>query len=129
MVTPELTMQVNTLWNAFMAAGVSPLDTLEQITRALADRSYRPSQNATPELRTALIDLLDSAPMQNSTVQTEVYDQLVAKLAISAQSGQSGPALTPNHIMKLMVDLVEPTPDDTAFRPTPVRITAPTEPC
>ena len=118
MVTPELTMQVNTLWTAFMAAGVSPLDTLEQITRALADRSYRPSQNATPELRTALIDLLDSAPMQNSTVQTEVYDHLVAKLATSAQSGQSGPALTPNHIMKLMVDLMDPTPDDTIIDPT-----------
>ena len=118
MVTSELTIQVNTLWSAFMRAGVSPLDMLEQTTRALADRTYRPSENATPELRTALIDLLDSAPMQNSTVQAEVYDNLLGKLATCAQPGQSGPALTPSHILKLMVDLVEPTPDDSIIDPT-----------
>ena len=118
MVTPELTIQVDTLWTAFMRAGVSPLDTLDQITHVLADRSHPAVVPATPELRAMLIELLDSVPMSNSTVQTEVYDLLVGKLATSAQSGQNGPALTPSHIIKLMVALVAPAPDDTIIDPT-----------
>ena len=117
-MTPELTIQLDTLWTAFMRAGISPLDTVEQITLVLVDRSHRPSAPATPELHAMVVDLLDSAPLQNSTVQTELYDRLVGKLATSAQSGQNGPALTPSHIMRLMVDLVAPTPDDTIIDPT-----------
>ena len=117
-MTPELTIQIDALWTAFMRAGVSPLDTIEQITEVLVDRSHRPSAPAMPELHAMIVDLLDSAPLQNSTVQTEVYDRLIGKLASSAQSGQYGPALTPSHIMRLMVDLVAPTPDDTIIDPT-----------
>ncbi len=117
-MTPELTIQLDTLWTAFMRAGVSPLDTVEQITLVLVDRSHRPSAPATPELHAMVVDLLASPALQNSTVQTEVYDRLVGKLATSAQSGQNGPALTPSHIMRLMVDLVAPTPDDTIIDPT-----------
>ena len=68
----------------------------------------------TPLLLSKVVDSLDEIyqqieKLQNSDVRGDVYEYLLSKIA---QSGLNGQFRTPRHIIKMMVSLLEPRPDD-----------------
>jgi type I restriction enzyme M protein len=114
MLAVALARQVDALWIAFLESGASPLETMEQITGLIADRGLGAFGIRVPELLDEAIALLDSPQMQDPTAQRTTYEYLIGKLT----TAQSGPVVTPRHIIRLMIDLVEPTPDDTIIDPS-----------
>lgn len=63
----------------------------------------------TPQLLQRIVTALDDLPMQDRDAQGDIYEYMLSKLNTSGQNGQFR---TPRHIIRMMVDLVEPTPDD-----------------
>ena len=73
----------------------------------------------TPLLLSKVVDRLDEifqmmADEHNVDVRGDVYEYLLSKIS---QSGRNGQFRTPRHIIKMMVDLVEPKPADTICDP------------
>jgi len=60
------------------------------------------------------VDLIDHIPMDDRDTKGDVYEYMLGKLATSGQNGQFR---TPRHIIRLMVELVAPTPDDVVCDP------------
>lgn len=56
-----------------------------------------------------VVDLLSAIPMDDRDTKGDLYEYLLSKLATSGQNGQFR---TPRHIIKLMIELMRPTPDD-----------------
>ncbi|UYN90016.1 MAG: SAM-dependent DNA methyltransferase [Anaerolineales bacterium] len=65
-------------------------------------------------LLTKVVGMLDNVPMTDRDTKGDVYEYLLSKLKTSGQNGQF---LTPRHIIKMMVELVKPTPEDTICDP------------
>jgi type I restriction enzyme M protein len=63
----------------------------------------------TPALLSKVVDLLDDIPMADRDTNGDLYEYLLSKIA---SAGVNGQFRTPRHIIKLMVDLTAPTPDD-----------------
>lgn len=63
----------------------------------------------TPNLLSDIVDKLDKIPMEDRDSKGDLYEYLLDKLSISGTNGQFR---TPRHIIKMMVDLVQPKPDD-----------------
>ncbi|QDZ15446.1 HsdM family class I SAM-dependent methyltransferase [Humibacter ginsenosidimutans] len=63
----------------------------------------------TPALLSKVVDLLDGIPMDDRDTNGDLYEYLLAQLS---QAGKNGQFRTPRHIIKLMVDLMAPRPDD-----------------
>lgn len=61
-----------------------------------------------------VIAALDELPTEERDIQGDIYEYLLSKLATSGTNGQFR---TPRHIIKMMVDLMEPTPLDTISDP------------
>ncbi len=61
-----------------------------------------------------VIDTLDSFDMDNKDIMGDIYEYLLAKIA---QSGTNGQFRTPRHIIKMMVDLMQPNLSDTICDP------------
>ena len=61
-----------------------------------------------------VIAALDELPTQERDIQGDIYEYLLSKLATSGTNGQFR---TPRHIIKMMVDLMEPTTQDTISDP------------
>lgn len=55
------------------------------------------------------VDGLDSIPMQDRDTKGDVYEYMLSKIATSGQNGQFR---TPRHIIRLMVEMMAPTPSD-----------------
>ena len=73
----------------------------------------------TPLMLSKVVDKLDEifeelAAAQNSDVRGDVYEYLLNKIS---QSGVNGQFRTPRHIIKMMVDMVQPKPQDTICDP------------
>ena len=73
----------------------------------------------TPLMLSKVVDKLDDifttmAEAQDADVRGDVYEYLLNKIA---QSGINGQFRTPRHIIKMMVDMVEPKPVDTICDP------------
>lgn len=69
----------------------------------------------TPLLLSKVVDSLDDiytqmAAMKESDVRGDVYEYLLSKIA---SAGLNGQFRTPRHIIKMMVALMQPGPDDT----------------
>ena len=47
--------------------------------------------------------------LRDADMQGDLYEYMLGKLATAGQNGQFR---TPRHIIRMMVDLIEPTPDD-----------------
>ncbi|MCW5874333.1 MAG: SAM-dependent DNA methyltransferase [Anaerolineales bacterium] len=60
------------------------------------------------------IAMIDKVPMDDRDTKGDVYEYLLGKLTTSGQNGQFR---TPRHIIKMMVELVKPTPEDTICDP------------
>lgn len=58
---------------------------------------------------TRIVAKLDEIDLGNKDIMGDVYEYLLSKLETSGQNGQFR---TPRHIIRMMAELMEPTPDD-----------------
>ncbi len=68
----------------------------------------------TPLLLSKVVDCLDEiysqmAQLHDSDIRGDVYEYLLSKIS---QSGRNGQFRTPRHIIRMMVEMMEPKPDD-----------------
>jgi type I restriction enzyme M protein len=68
----------------------------------------------TPQLLAKVVDLIDKVPMEDRDTKGDLYEYMLGKIA---SAGQNGQFRTPRHIIKLMVELVQPTPKDVICDP------------
>ncbi len=68
----------------------------------------------TPALLAKVVDVIDRVPMADRDTKGDVYEYMLSKIA---SAGQNGQFRTPRHIIKLMVDMMAPTPADTICDP------------
>ena len=68
----------------------------------------------TPRLLANVVDQLDGIDMSNSDTKGDLYEYMLSKIA---SSGQNGQFRTPRHIIKLMVEMTQPTPKDVICDP------------
>lgn len=61
-----------------------------------------------------VVDALDSLDLNNKDIMGDVYEYLLSQIA---QSGTNGQFRTPRHIIKMMVDLMEPKLEDVICDP------------
>lgn len=67
-----------------------------------------------PALLTKVIDLLADVPMDDKDTKGDVYEYMLGKIA---SAGQNGQFRTPRHIIKMIVELMQPKPTDTICDP------------
>jgi len=65
-------------------------------------------------LLTKVVELIDAIPMDDRDTKGDLYEYMLGKIA---SAGQNGQFRTPRHIIQLMVELTEPTPQDTICDP------------
>ena len=63
---------------------------------------------------TKVVDKLEEIDLANKDIMGDVYEYLLSKLSTSGTNGQFR---TPRHIISMMVELMEPTPQDTICDP------------
>jgi len=68
----------------------------------------------TPALLAKVVDLLDEVPMEERDTKGDLYEYMLGKIATAGQNGQFR---TPRHIIRLMVEMTAPRPDDTICDP------------
>ena len=68
----------------------------------------------TPRVLVRVVDALDSLDLNNKDIMGDVYEYLLSQIA---SSGTNGQFRTPRHIIKMMVELMQPTIDDTICDP------------
>jgi len=68
----------------------------------------------TPALLARVVDMLDAIPMEDRDTKGDLYEYMLSKIA---SAGQNGQFRTPRHIIKLMVEMMEPKPSDTICDP------------
>jgi type I restriction enzyme M protein len=68
----------------------------------------------TPGLLARVVDLLDGVPMDDRDTKGDVYEHMLGKIA---SAGQNGQFRTPRHIIRLMVELTAPGPEDVICDP------------
>jgi len=69
---------------------------------------------STPRLLAQVVEMLSNIDMSDRDTKGDVYEYLLSKIATAGQNGQFR---TPRHIIRMMVDLVEPTPEDVICDP------------
>ena len=67
-----------------------------------------------PALLARAVEMLDKIPMEDRDTKGDVYEYMLGKIA---SAGQNGQFRTPRHIIRLMVELVKPKPDDVICDP------------
>jgi type I restriction enzyme M protein len=68
----------------------------------------------TPALLARVVDMIAQLPMEERDTKGDLYEYMLAKIATAGQNGQFR---TPRHIIKLMVEMVEPKPTDIVCDP------------
>ncbi len=61
-----------------------------------------------------VVDMIDKIPMEDRDTKGDLYEYMLSKLS---EAGYSGAFRTPRHIVKMMVNLVQPVPGDTICDP------------
>ncbi|MFD1817271.1 type I restriction enzyme M protein [Pseudarcicella hirudinis] len=69
----------------------------------------------TSRLLTQVADLLSDVSMTSRDAKGDIYEYLLSKIATAGTNGQFR---TPRHIIKMMVDMMQPTPQDTICDPS-----------
>jgi type I restriction enzyme M protein len=69
----------------------------------------------TPRLLAQVVDMLSNIDMSNRDTKGDVYEYLLSKIATSGDNGQFR---TPRHIIKMMVAMMAPTPEDIICDPS-----------
>jgi type I restriction enzyme M protein len=68
----------------------------------------------TPALLAKVVDMIDKVPMEDRDTKGDLYEYMLGKIATAGQNGQFR---TPRHIIRLMVEMVEPAPEDISCDP------------
>ena len=68
----------------------------------------------TPALLAKVVDLIDHVPMEERDTNGDLYEYMLGKIATAGQNGQFR---TPRHIIRLMVEMVQPKPTDVVCDP------------
>ena len=68
----------------------------------------------TPALLAKVVDMINDVPMDDRDTKGDLYEYMLGKIA---SAGQNGQFRTPRHIIKLMVDMMAPTPEDVICDP------------
>lgn len=68
----------------------------------------------TANMLAKIIDGIDNIPMEDRDTQGDLYEYLLSKIATAGTNGQFR---TPRHIIKMMVELMKPTPEDIIIDP------------
>ena len=68
----------------------------------------------TPKMLEQIVTSIDSLPIEGSDAKGDLYEYLLSKIATAGTNGQFR---TPRHIIKMMVELMKPTPQDTIIDP------------
>jgi type I restriction enzyme M protein len=69
----------------------------------------------TPRLLDQLVQMIDKIKMNDRDTKGDVYEYLLSKIATAGTNGQFR---TPRHIIRMMVDMVQPTKEDTICDPS-----------
>ncbi len=67
-----------------------------------------------PSLLDKVVNLIDEIPMEDRDTKGDLYEYMLSKIATAGQNGQFR---TPRHIIKMMVELLAPTPKDIVCDP------------
>lgn len=65
-------------------------------------------------LLVSAVNMIDALPLGNSDIKGDLYEYLLSKLTTAGINGQFR---TPRHIIRFMVELLEPTPQETVGDP------------
>lgn len=68
----------------------------------------------TPRLLDMVVQMIDKIQMEDRDTKGDLYEYLLSKIATAGTNGQFR---TPRHIIKMMVDMVQPEKDDTICDP------------
>ncbi|WP_404344331.1 N-6 DNA methylase [Vreelandella venusta] len=68
----------------------------------------------TPRVLSNVVDQLDGIDMNDADTKGDLYEYMLGKIA---SAGQNGQFRTPRHIIKLMVEMTAPTPNDVICDP------------
>ena len=68
----------------------------------------------TPQLLEKVVTALSALPLEDRDTKGDLYEYLLSKLS---QSGTNGQFRTPRHIIKMMVELMKPSPQDKIVDP------------
>ncbi|MDD2634800.1 MAG: class I SAM-dependent DNA methyltransferase [Bacteroidales bacterium] len=69
----------------------------------------------TPRLLDMVVQMIDKIVMDDRDTKGDLYEYLLSKIAAAGQNGQFR---TPRHIIKMMVDMLQPTKEDTVCDPS-----------
>lgn len=69
----------------------------------------------TPRLLAQVVEMLSNVDMRDRDTKGDVYEYLLSKIATAGQNGQFR---TPRHIIRMMVELVQPTVEDVICDPS-----------
>ncbi|MFD2514199.1 N-6 DNA methylase [Pontibacter locisalis] len=69
----------------------------------------------TPNLLERVVSMLSAIDMNDRDTKGDLYEYLLSKVATAGTNGQFR---TPRHIIRMMVDMMEPTPTDTICDPS-----------
>ena len=69
----------------------------------------------TPRVLAQVVDLLNLVEMDERDTKGDIYEYLLSKIATAGTNGQFR---TPRHIIKMMVDIMEPLPQDVICDPS-----------
>ncbi len=69
----------------------------------------------TPRLLSNVVDMISGIDMTDRDTKGDVYEYLLSKIATAGQNGQFR---TPRHIIRMMVDMMQPKPDDIICDPS-----------
>jgi type I restriction enzyme M protein len=67
-----------------------------------------------PSLLDRVVNMINDIPMDDRDTKGDLYEYMLAKIA---SAGTNGQFRTPRHIIKMMVELTEPTPKDVVCDP------------
>lgn len=68
----------------------------------------------TPQMLEKIVTNIDQIPMDDRDEKGDLYEYLLSKIATSGTNGQFR---TPRHIIKMMVEMMKPTPEDIIIDP------------
>jgi type I restriction enzyme M protein len=68
----------------------------------------------TPRLLDQVVQMIDGIQMDDRDTKGDLYEYLLSKIAVAGRNGQFR---TPRHIIKMMVEMMEPTQEDTMCDP------------
>lgn len=107
------------LFNKPMVGGLSVFEHMKQVGESAGVfAQYMKGATfmiPTPRLLDQLVQMIDKIKMEDRDTKGDVYEYLLSKIATAGTNGQFR---TPRHIIKMMVEMVQPTKEDTICDPS-----------